>query len=97
TDWTNRYFCIEIVKRRYHKKEPSGIEREKSVVWEKVLKALWAENTTHVEIAKELSLPTSEVADFLFGMLLQSELQKPKTRPALSVIPEPAHEERATV
>jgi len=96
TDWTNRYFCIEIAKRGYYKHEPNGIEREKSVVWEKVIKALWAESMTHLEIAKELSLPPSEVSDFLFGMLHQSDSNKPKSKPQLSVVTELDSQEKAT-
>src|SRR5205814_6692276 len=63
TDWKYRGFCIEIAKRGYNKSEPGEIEREKSVVWEKVLKSLWAEKTTHLSMADELHLPESEVAD----------------------------------
>ncbi len=72
SDWKNRDFCIEIAKMGYNKIEPKPIEREKSVVWEKVLKTLWAENTTHVDIANNLHLPQSEVSDLLFGVLSTS-------------------------
>lgn len=69
TEWKNREFCIEIAKRGYNRSEPYSIDRERSSVWEKVLKTLWAEKTTHVEIAKDLSIPTQEVYDLLFGVL----------------------------
>jgi Zn-dependent peptidase ImmA (M78 family)/DNA-binding XRE family transcriptional regulator len=69
SEWKNRDFCIEIARRGYNKDEPKGIEREKSVVWEKVLKSLWAENTTHLDIADQINLPISEVSDLLFGVL----------------------------
>lgn len=69
TEWKNREFCIEIVKRGYNKSEPKGIERERSSIWAKVLQTLWAEKSTHVEIAKDLHIPTQEVYDLLFGVL----------------------------
>jgi Zn-dependent peptidase ImmA (M78 family) len=69
SDWKNRDFCIEIAKRRYNRKEPNEIEREKSAVWEKVLQALWSEKTTHVDIASQLNIPVREVSDLLFGIL----------------------------
>jgi Zn-dependent peptidase ImmA (M78 family) len=36
TEWQYRQFCIQIVERGFHKKEPYGIPRETSVVWQKV-------------------------------------------------------------
>lgn len=69
SDWKNRDFCIQIAKRGYNKHEPDEIEREKSVVWEKILKTLWGEKTTHHDIANDLSLPVSEIVDLLFGLL----------------------------
>jgi Zn-dependent peptidase ImmA (M78 family) len=73
SDWKNRDFCIAIVKNHYNTNEPAPIAREKSLVWEKVLKALWAENTTHLDIADQLALPVSEVSDLLFGVLTPTE------------------------
>jgi Zn-dependent peptidase ImmA (M78 family) len=69
TEWKNRELCIEIAKRGYHKAEPSGIDRERSSVWEKVLQNLWAEQTTQAEIAKDINVPVEEVSDLLFGVL----------------------------
>lgn len=69
SDWKNRDFCIEISTKGYNRDEPSGIEREQSIVWEKVLKTLWSEKTTHADIAKDLHLPIEEVSDLLFGVL----------------------------
>lgn len=69
TEWKYRDFCIEIATRGYNRTEPSSIERERSVVWKKVLTALWAEKTTHREIAAELAIPEQEVAALLFGIL----------------------------
>jgi Zn-dependent peptidase ImmA (M78 family)/DNA-binding XRE family transcriptional regulator len=66
TDWKYRDFCIEIAKLGYNRNEPNEIEREGSAVWQKVLKTLWAEKTTQEDIAKELSIPSSEVNGLLF-------------------------------
>jgi Zn-dependent peptidase ImmA (M78 family) len=69
SDWKYRDFCISMNVSGYNTKEPVPIERERSVVWEKVLKALWAENTTHHDIADQMFIPESEVSDLLFGLL----------------------------
>ena len=69
TEWQNRGFCIQIARAGYGKNEPFPIAREMSVVWEKVLKALWAERITRAEIAKDLNLPPSEVEAMVFGVL----------------------------
>lgn len=72
TDWRNRDLCIEISKKGYHKSEPVGIERERSVVWGKVLRELFLEMKTHDDIAKDLELPTHEVNALLFGIVGQA-------------------------
>lgn len=90
SDWKNRDFCIAIVKNHYNTNEPAPIAREKSMVWEKVLKALWSEKTTHLDIAEQLALPVSEVADLLFGVLSSAEEMKQGPQQPLSVI---SHEE----
>jgi Zn-dependent peptidase ImmA (M78 family)/DNA-binding XRE family transcriptional regulator len=69
SDWRYRDFCIEIATRRYNKEEPDPIARETSVVWQKVLRALWAERTTQAHIAEALAVPESEVNGLLFGVV----------------------------
>jgi Zn-dependent peptidase ImmA (M78 family)/DNA-binding XRE family transcriptional regulator len=69
SEWQNRNFCIQIARYGYGKKEPHPIDREMSVVWEKVLKTLWTERITRAEIAKDLELPPSEVESMVFGIL----------------------------
>jgi len=68
TDWRYRDFCIQI-RTRYKDSEPEGIDREQSVVWQKVMKTLWSEKTTQWDIARQLDLPESEVSTLIFGML----------------------------
>lgn len=86
--WKNRDFCIEISRRGYNKSEPNGIPRERSLVWDKVMKTLWSEKTTHQDIADALHLPLSEVIDLLFG-ILHVENEKPLERRALEVLENP--------
>lgn len=69
TDWISRGFYIEMAKKGFNKNEPNEIEREKSVVWDKVLKSLWVERTTPSDIANQLHLPESELSDLLCGIL----------------------------
>jgi Zn-dependent peptidase ImmA (M78 family)/DNA-binding XRE family transcriptional regulator len=97
SDWKNRDFCIEIAKKGYNKNEPRPIEREKSLVWEKVLKTLWSERTTQADIANNLDLPISEVEGLLFGVL-NTSLGEPPTTPrrALSLVEQHTELSRAT-
>jgi Zn-dependent peptidase ImmA (M78 family) len=68
TDWKYRDLCIEISTKGYHREEPIPIERERSVVWQKVLRALWVEKTTQAHIARDLCLPEEEVNGLIFGV-----------------------------
>ncbi len=87
SEWKNRELCIAMVKQGYNKEEPEPMEREKSVVWEKMLKSLWAEKTTHLDIAEQLTLPVSEVSDLLFGLL--NNVPKEHESPlSVSIIPD---------
>jgi Zn-dependent peptidase ImmA (M78 family)/DNA-binding XRE family transcriptional regulator len=68
TDWQYRTFCVDATELGYRKSEPFGMERELSVVWKKVLTALWTERTTRTDIAKDLHIPVSELENLLFGL-----------------------------
>jgi Zn-dependent peptidase ImmA (M78 family)/DNA-binding XRE family transcriptional regulator len=85
TDWKYRDFCIEISTRQYNRYEPNNIERERSSVWEKVLKALWSERITQADIARMLHVPESEVSGLLFGVVAASTV-KPISGHLLSVV-----------
>lgn len=94
SDWRNRDFCIAIATGGYNKNEPEPIDREKSVVWEKVVKTLWAEKITHLDIAEQLALPISEVSDLLFGVLDTAVAsQKQETPQELTVFSSPEDEQ----
>ena len=86
TDWKYRDFCIEIAKRKYNKSEPRGIEREKSIVWQKVLTALWSDKMTHKAIADDLCVRESEISDLLFGVLNPVIFDKTISNPMLSLV-----------
>jgi Zn-dependent peptidase ImmA (M78 family) len=92
SDWKNRDFCIEIAKRGYNKNEPKGIDREKSVVWDKVIKTLWSEKTTHNDIAAELNLPSAEVIDLLFGVLNVPNTAPIEKQPLVVFVDSPSHD-----
>ncbi len=68
TDWQNRTFCIQLTKHGYRDAEPNGLKKEQSVVWQKVLTALWKEKTTKADISRELCLPEAEIENLLFGV-----------------------------
>src|SRR5690606_377713 len=50
TDWTYRTLCIQIAEAGYRKKEPEGIQHEKSVVLEKVFSALRDEGVSKSDV-----------------------------------------------
>ncbi|WP_036262670.1 XRE family transcriptional regulator [Methylocapsa aurea] len=80
SDWQYRMFCIQATEVGYRTAEPFGIGREQSVVWQKVLTALWNEKVTKKEIAEQLSVPQREIENLLFGlanMLSDSESERP--------------------
>jgi hypothetical protein len=49
-------------------REENGIDREQSVVWQKVLTALWNEKITKDQIAGQLFMPSFEIENLLFGL-----------------------------
>lgn len=88
SEWQYRSICIELGKRGYRTGEPDGIPREVSILWEKVLSALWADRKSLGDIADELLLPRKEVEKLLFGILSQSKHLPPTnaTQPKLTVV-----------
>ena len=88
SDWKYRDFCIELGQRGYRSNEPETIERERSLVWKKVLEALWQEQVTKQEIAKQLLLPEDEVEGLLFGIVNNNAPSKHAFDGALRVFEE---------
>ena len=68
SDWQYRTFSIQLTEHGYRDAEPDGIVREQSVVWQKVLMALWNERITKDDIAKSIHLPAFEIENLLFGL-----------------------------
>jgi len=68
TEWQYRQFAIQISERGFHKKEPYGVGRERSAVWQKVLDHMRTNKMTKHTIASELAIPVSEVENLLFGL-----------------------------
>ncbi len=84
TEWQYRQFAIQISQRGFHKKEPYGIAREKSVIWEKVFDHLRTNKITKNVIASDLSLPVSEIENLLFGLANMLSIDGSTTRSARS-------------
>jgi Zn-dependent peptidase ImmA (M78 family)/DNA-binding XRE family transcriptional regulator len=69
SDWQYRMLCIEIAK--YGRtKEPSEAPRETSQILPKVFAALYNENVSRADVAKDLSIPRSELEELMFGLTL---------------------------
>jgi Zn-dependent peptidase ImmA (M78 family)/transcriptional regulator with XRE-family HTH domain len=66
--WQYKSACIELGKRGYRTSEPTGVKRETSMVWKKILSQLWAERTTKNDIAKDLDLPLDEFEGLIWGL-----------------------------
>jgi hypothetical protein len=67
TDWQYRMFCIQASERG-RDREPNGMEREQSAIWQKVLTALWTEKRTKSHLAADLHMPAFEIENLLFGL-----------------------------
>lgn len=68
SSWLYRGMVIEIGRRGYRTTEPSGIAREESLFWRKVLSDLWHDRITKAHIAADLQLPPDEVENLVFGL-----------------------------
>ena len=90
TDWQYRTFCIQIMQ-NYKQAEPEGIDRELSVVWDKVLTQLREEGITPSKLADKLGLPVFEVENLLFRLTNMQHIKGggaggSKSRARLSVV-----------
>jgi Zn-dependent peptidase ImmA (M78 family) len=68
TEWQYKSICIELGRRGFRAREPNGIEREISTVWQKVLTQLWVERTTKEEIAESINIPLDELESLIWGL-----------------------------
>ncbi|MBX5463415.1 MAG: XRE family transcriptional regulator [Steroidobacteraceae bacterium] len=67
TDWQYRTFCIQISE-QFGRTEPLGMDRERSMLWQKVFTALRAERITKTKIANALNLPPAELENLVFQL-----------------------------
>lgn len=68
SDWQYRGLCIEMNQTGYRTTEPDGRAPERSQVWQKVFTELWNERLTRDDIAAQLSIPTAELDNLVFGL-----------------------------
>jgi Zn-dependent peptidase ImmA (M78 family)/DNA-binding XRE family transcriptional regulator len=68
SDWQYKSICIHLGRLGYRAGEPTGIDRETSVIWRKVLSQLWAEKTTKNDIAADLHLPLDELEGLIWNL-----------------------------
>lgn len=86
SEWRNRDLCIQIAREGYHRNEPASMERERSMVWEKILKLLWAEKKTFRVIADDLALPESEVSALIYGVVTSGAAPSPSPASGLRLV-----------
>ena len=68
TEWHYRQLCIELSRRGFRTAEPEGmLEREKSLVLDKVFSALRRDGVRRSEILNALQLPLDEVSAMTFN------------------------------
>jgi Zn-dependent peptidase ImmA (M78 family)/transcriptional regulator with XRE-family HTH domain len=70
TEWNHRTLCIQIAKNGYRTEEPSPMQRETSKMLAKVFEMLKAENTSKVDIARDLSILPEDLDSLTFGLVL---------------------------
>ncbi len=86
TDWQYRSFCIEMNRRGYRTQEPQSLPPERSVVWHKVLSALWNDRITKEHIATELNLPAAELENLVFGLTGETGAVSRPDKPILRLV-----------
>lgn len=72
SEWTYRSLCIEIAQRGYRSKEPNGIDRETSLVLDKVLRSLNSDGVTRAAVAAALKIPAAEIDGLFFGLAVSA-------------------------
>lgn len=66
TEWQYRSLMQEASMKGYRKKEPEPIQREKSLIFEKILPMLADEGFSVRNFASEINLPMDEVTNLMF-------------------------------
>ncbi len=71
SNWLYRGMVIEMGRRKYRTNEPNEIDREESVVWQKVFSDLWSKKITKQTIASDLKVPIAEIENLIFGLIVR--------------------------
>ena len=71
-DWHYRSLMIELTRRGYRNGEPGGIQREKSQLLEKVMKALRNDGIKMKELASYLHVPEDDLQQMLYGLIFMA-------------------------
>jgi hypothetical protein len=72
TDWTYRTLCIQLAQAGYRKSEPEGVPHEKSLVLEKVFRALREVGVSKADVAQQLAIFSDEINELTFGLMLNA-------------------------
>lgn len=86
SEWHVRSLFIEITKRGYRKKEPEEAPREKSLLLEKIFKALETDRVTSSQIAAQLHISSKQFNDLIFGLAPDTGLAQTNSRPHLRLV-----------
>lgn len=70
SDWVYRTLCIQLAEAGYRTKEPEEAIHEKSLILEKVFKALRDEGVSKFDVAEELLIPIEEIDALTFNLML---------------------------
>lgn len=70
SDWTYRTLCIQIAQEGFRTSEPEAIAHEKSLILQKVFSALREEGLSKNNVADQLAIPTTEINELTFGLML---------------------------
>lgn len=70
SDWVYRTLCIQLAEAGYRTQEPEAAAHEKSLILEKVFKALRDEGVSKFDVANELLIPPEEINALTFYLML---------------------------
>jgi Zn-dependent peptidase ImmA (M78 family)/transcriptional regulator with XRE-family HTH domain len=70
SDWIYRTLCIQLAEAGYRTAEPEAAPHEKSLILEKVFKALREEGMSKFDLADKLLIPPEEIDALTFNLML---------------------------
>ncbi|KEY59872.1 ImmA/IrrE family metallo-endopeptidase [Serratia sp. DD3] len=88
SEWQYNSLMRDASARGYRYGEPGGIERERSLIIDRVLSMLQAEGVTLPVIAKKLNIPLDELSSLLFGVAAVEGggYSSPAAKPTLKLV-----------